>query len=71
MNITGKDPCLKAVYDGLDEGNTRYDDTEVRLNRGCQNRDEVVIGMVYRLGSCIEVDEADDDDWDHSAQWLA
>ena len=67
VNIAGEDPCLKAIDDWLDEGDTRYDDAEVRLNRGYQDRGEVVIGMIYRLGSCIEVDEADDDDWDQSA----
>ena len=34
VNITGKDPCLKAIYNRLDKGDTRYDDAKVRLNRG-------------------------------------
>lgn len=68
MNITGKDPCLKAIYDRLDKGDTRYNDTEIRLNRGNQHRDEVVVGMVYRLRSCIEVNKTNDDDWDQSAR---
>ena len=34
VNVTGEDACLKAIYDWLDKGHTRYDDAEVRLDRG-------------------------------------
>ena len=71
VDITGKDSCLKAIYDRLDKGDTRCDDTEVRLNWGDQDRDEVVIGMVHRLRSSIEIDQTNDDDGDQSAQWSA
>ena len=67
INITGKDPYLKTIYNRLNKGDTRYNNTEVRLNRHNQNHNEIVVGMVYRLGSRIEIDKTNDDDWDQSA----